>query len=62
MADGCPRGGKILTQEVASDEKDTNFTVPLEGAVTLPRGVIGNTADFGSAIQGSSPCGVAILG
>lgn len=24
----------------------------------LPRGVIGNTADFGSAIQGSSPCGV----
>ena len=28
----------------------------------LPRGVIGNTADFGSAIQGSSPCGVVFSG
>ena len=27
---------------------------------TLPRGVIGNTAGFGPAIQGSSPCGVAL--
>ena len=26
---------------------------------TKPRGVIGNTTDFGSVIQGSSPCGVA---
>ena len=27
---------------------------------SLPRGVIGNTAGFGPAIQGSSPCGVAL--
>lgn len=27
----------------------------------LSRGVIGNTTDFGSVIQGSSPCGTAIL-
>ena len=27
----------------------------------LPYGVIGNTADFDSVIQGSSPCGTATL-
>ena len=31
----------------------------LNSAASLPRGVIGNTAGFGPAIQGSSPCGVA---
>ena len=38
-----------------------DLTKELDNIANLlkPRGVIGNTTDFGSVIQGSSPCGVA---